>query len=102
MKALASIKTQMLSWLWRRVLTCKEVTQLASQSLDRTLPRKQRFQMRVHFLLCVWYQRYARHLHFIHRAAPRYADHMAMAAPQRLTDNAKRRMKQALQNQRDR
>jgi hypothetical protein len=101
MNAHLSLKTRLLAWIWRHTLTCKEVTRLVSQSLDQPLTPGQRLRLRLHFLLCVWCQRYARHLKFIHRVGPRYAKEIENVGPHSLSIEAKRRIKRALQSRSD-
>ncbi|HWP49472.1 MAG TPA: hypothetical protein VNM22_20105 [Candidatus Limnocylindrales bacterium] len=46
-------------------MTCKEVTRLISESLDKKLPFYQRLSLHAHFRLCIFCKRYARQLLFI-------------------------------------
>jgi hypothetical protein len=65
------------------VLSCKEITQLVSESLDRRLPLRQRLAIRVHILLCTLCNRYRRHLLFIRDAVRLHPDRLE--APQEPT-----------------
>ena len=50
------------------MLTCREVSQLASESLDRSLGLRDRFTLRLHLLRCDLCSRYVRQLKFLQRA----------------------------------
>jgi len=52
------------------MLSCKEVTRLVSESLDRQLPLRQRLAVRMHLLLCKACTRYRRQLLFIKKVVP--------------------------------
>lgn len=54
------------------MLTCKEVSKLVSQSLDRRLSLVERVGLRMHFLLCEGCRQFREHMAFIRRACQRY------------------------------
>lgn len=56
------------------MLTCKEVTHLISESLDRDLPLRQRMAMRLHLLMCKFCLRYKKQLLFIRDAIRQYSN----------------------------
>lgn len=47
------------------MLSCKEVTRLASESLDRDLSFKEHVAMKLHLMMCRMCQRYSKQLKFI-------------------------------------
>jgi hypothetical protein len=47
------------------MLSCKDVTQLISQSMDTSLPIGKRIGVRIHLFLCRFCQRYEKQLLFI-------------------------------------
>ena len=98
MKIISAMKTRFILWIWNHALTCKEVTRLISQALDKPLTFKQRVQLRLHFLICLWCDRYAKHLRFVHQAAPRYEQEIDVVALQSLSSDARRRVKEALRD----
>ncbi len=51
------------------MLNCKEVTLLASESLDRKLTLKERIGLQFHLLMCKLCARYVRQLKFMHQAS---------------------------------
>ena len=54
------------------MLSCKDVTVLVSQSLDDTLPLRQRMAVRLHLLLCRACTRYRRQLLFLREVMRRF------------------------------
>lgn len=57
------------------MLSCKEVTQLVSESLDRDLRVYQRMSMRVHFLMCKFCSRYRKQLFILRDAIRLHCEH---------------------------
>jgi len=77
--------------------TSTSSTRLASLSLDRPPSLKVRLKMRLDYLICVWCERYQKHLTFLHRATPQLADKLETASQRTLSVEAKQRMVQKLQ-----
>ena len=75
---------------------CKTATRFQSEALDRKLPLRQRFGLRVHLLLCKWCRRYGKQIAFLCDAAHEHPDKMAEPVPQRLSDEARERIKRRL------
>ena len=75
---------------------CKTATRLQSKALDRKLPLRQRFGLRVHLLLCKWCRRYGKQIAFLRSAAHEHPDEMADRVPQRLSGEARERIKHRL------
>src|SRR5438093_6468934 len=48
---------------------CITAPRLQSEALDRKLPLRQRFGLRVHLLLCKWCRRYGKQITFLRNAA---------------------------------
>src|SRR5437773_5814364 len=80
--------------------SCKEATRLQSAALDHKLPFRQRFGLRVHLLLCKWCRRYGKQITFLRNAAHEHPDEMAEPVPQKLSDEARDRIKQKLRAKR--
>ena len=51
------------------MLKCKQVIDLASNSLDTKIPWSKNWQMKLHLILCKTCSRYLRQLKFIQKAA---------------------------------
>ena len=75
---------------------CKTATRLLSEALDRELPLRRLFGLRVHRSLCKWCRRYGKQIDFLRKAAHEHPDEMAGLGPQRLSDEARERIKQRL------
>ena len=75
---------------------CKAASRLQSEALDRKLPLRQRFGLRAHLLLCKWCRRYGKQITFLRDAAHEHPDKMAEPVPQRLSDEARERIKHRL------
>ncbi len=96
MKIIASIKERWVVWAWQHTPHCTEISRLASQSLEQPLPFRTRLKMRLHFLICVWCERYDKQLKFLHRACPQ-ASHQDETLPGRgLSAEARQRIVQHL------
>jgi len=55
------------------MLSCKDVTKLLSESMDRSLPLGKRIGVRLHLLICKFCARYERQLLLIRETARRLA-----------------------------
>ena len=77
--------------------SCKAATRLQSEALDRRLPLRQRFGLHVHLLLCKWCRRYGKQITFLRNAAHEHPDELADPVPQRLSNEARERIKRRLQ-----
>ena len=53
------------------MLSCKEVTELVSQGLDRHLSPGERLRMRLHFLICRGCTRFQQQMQFLRTAVRR-------------------------------
>ncbi|MEO8429651.1 MAG: zf-HC2 domain-containing protein [Verrucomicrobiota bacterium] len=91
-----SLKQRWIVWVWNHTPTCAEMSRLASQSLERPLSLKMRLKMWLHFLICVWCERYQKHLKFLHRAAPQFGEQVEAASSRGLSVEAKQRIKARL------
>ena len=77
--------------------SCREAARLQSIAFDRKLTLRQRFGLRVHLLLCRWCRRYGKQIKFLQDAAHEHPHEMVEPAPQRLSDEARDRIKKKLQ-----
>ena len=81
------------------MLSCKEVSRLVSESLDRELSWRQRLSLRMHLLMCSLCSRFRRQMLFLSDAAHAFAaagEANALPAHIRLSPEARQRIKQAL------
>lgn len=74
--------------------SCKQITEIASTSLETPLPKWQRWQFRLHLLICRHCRRYFKQLRFLHRLSATVGDHLTDKA---LSANARARIAEALQ-----
>ena len=51
------------------MLTCKEVSRLVSQGLDRRLSLRERIALRIHLAMCHGCENFSRQMQFLRRAA---------------------------------
>jgi hypothetical protein len=81
------------------MLSCKEVTQLISESMDISLPIGKRIGMRLHLLICRFCSRYERQLLLIRETVRRIAameDAYGSPIGERLSEGAKERIRKSL------
>jgi hypothetical protein len=81
------------------VLSCKEITRLASESLDRPLPLRQHIAVWWHLQLCQLCNRFRRQLLFLRvavRRHPERLDYSDSPCPPPLSPEARERIKRAL------
>lgn len=76
--------------------SCRRVTRLQSEGLDRQLPILQRVGLRLHLVLCSWCRRYRAQIQFL-RAAVRCSDQVAPPLPG-LSPEARERIRRRLQD----
>lgn len=80
------------------MLTCRQTSELVSQSLDRRLSLRERIGVRMHLLICAMCARAKEQVEFLHRAAREYARLGTVAAqPLRLSPAGRERIREALQ-----
>jgi hypothetical protein len=56
--------------------SCREISALVSQSLDRDLSLRERLAVRLHLLLCSHCANFKKQMLFMRKAAGRYASHI--------------------------
>ncbi|WP_340122480.1 hypothetical protein [Methylobacter svalbardensis] len=76
------------------MLKCKQIIDLASNSLDTSLPWRIRWEMKLHLLMCKTCHRYLKQLQFIQKAAANINNHcltisLPDAARKRISDRIK-------------
>ena len=76
---------------------CQAATRLQSEAIERKLPLRQRFGLRVHLMLCKWCRRYGKQITFLRDAAHEHPDELAEPVPQKLSNEARERIKQRFQ-----
>jgi hypothetical protein len=92
MKLFKAVKMGWIVWVWNHTPTCAEMSRLASLSFEQRPSLKVRYKMWLHYLICVWCERYLKHFKFLHRIAPRLPEHLRTTFNQTLPTESKRRM----------
>jgi len=92
MRLLEALKTRWVVWVWNHTPNCAEMSRLTSLLFEQPPSLKLRLKMRLHYLICVWCERYAKHLKFLHRAAPRLQEQAAGVSHRTMSEESKQRM----------
>ncbi len=82
------------------MLTCKEVSKLASESLDRKLSWRERLGMRLHLLRCDLCSRYLRQLRFMRDATTKMEGQGNQTQAGGLSEEARDRIRRKLEQSR--
>ncbi len=88
-------------FLLRRLPTCKQMSALLSQSMERRLTLRERVQMRLHLWICIWCVWYLEHLHVLRDTLHQHAAQVNEddpAADIQLSLEARERIKRALES----
>lgn len=83
------------------MLSCKDVTKLVSESMDRSLPLGKRIGVRFHLIICKWCARYKRQLLLIRETVMRLASTVeahGVPAGESLSAEAKERIRNSMKN----
>lgn len=91
----------MKDFLVRITPPCRDVTRLASESMDRTLPLSTRIQLQLHYWVCQACAQYQRQLVAVRLALRRSASEAHVQEDPQLSSAAKARLKEALRARRD-
>ena len=99
MKFLEALKRRWVVWLWNHTPNCADMSRLASLSFEKPPSLKMRLKMWLHYFICVWCERYVKHLKFLHRAAPRLREEVECVSNHRLSEESKHRMAERLREE---
>jgi hypothetical protein len=89
------------AFLARITPPCRDVTRLASESMDRTLPPSTRIQLQLHYWVCKACAQYRQQLLALRQAARRSTSEPHAQEDAQLSSAAKARLKEALRARRD-
>lgn len=78
--------------------SCREVSAMVSDSMDRRLPLRKRLAIRLHISMCSLCQRYEKQLYLLREGIRRYADPETHVAQKSLSFTARERLKRALEH----
>jgi predicted AAA+ superfamily ATPase len=79
------------------MVTCRDASRLQSEALDKKLSFAQRFGLALHLAICKWCRRYGKQVRFLREAAHEHPENLSEAVPQKLSVEARERIKQRLQ-----
>lgn len=94
-----TIRWKIRSWFLLRLPSCREMVPVMSQSLDRSLTFRERFEMKLHIFICAWCERYMKQIDQMRKAIRLKAESDAKDethSSSALSDDARERLKQAL------
>ena len=74
--------------------TCKDVSKLATQALDRPLSLREKLVMWLHLAVCQVCRRFVRHVRFLRRASSRAGEELPVKAT--LSRDARERIERQL------
>lgn len=83
------------------MLSCKDVTRLLSEAMDRSLPLGKRIGVRLHLLICKFCARYERQLVLIRETVRRLVETDGLAGGtlgEPLSEAAKEQIRRSLRN----
>lgn len=78
------------------MLSCREISALASESLDREMRFRERIGMRLHLMLCSVCRRYVKQIRFLSTASRVLKDKVLEDTQPRLNDAARQRIEKRL------
>lgn len=84
-------------WIAKLSVPCPEIARLASASCERPLTWRERWRMRVHYLICDWCRRYVAQVRLLHQLAPKLSEKAPQlqrrAMPPEVRDRLKARLR---------
>ena len=89
-------KAKVVMFIAEHTPKCHDITRLVSEAMDRPLPLRTRLAMRMHYLICIWCQRYRDQLGFVRDALQSCPTDDIDRARGKLSPEARNRLKIAL------
>jgi hypothetical protein len=77
---------------------CRDAIRLQSETLDTRLSPAKRVGLRFHLLICSWCRRYGKQVKFLRKSAHDHPERLAEATSQKLSDEARQRIKEKLRD----
>ena len=81
------------------MMSCKEVSRLYSESLERKLPFRQRLGLWMHLSMCRFCSGFSKQLLLLRDASRKHAEQIENATEPALSGEARQRIRRALENQ---
>lgn len=96
MKVLRRANHTMMRLMVRVMPSCRDISELISQAMDRRLPLRKRLSIRLHVSMCGFCRRYEKQLHLLRHGFTCYADPDQNQAEKPLSPEAKAKLEKAL------
>ena len=96
MNLLNTVKDGLVTGLRVLMPSCREALRLQSDALERPLPPTRRPGLWLHLRLCKWCRYYGQQIRFLRHAAHEHPDELTQATPQRLSPEARERIRQKI------
>jgi hypothetical protein len=77
---------------------CRDAVRAQSEARDHPLSPTRRTGLWLHLLICKWCRRYGEQIRFLGEAAHQHHEELVEAGPQKLSADARERIKQQLQD----
>lgn len=81
------------------MLSCKQASQLVSQSLERKLSRRERLALRMHLWICKYCRRFSQQIKTIRVALAQHVNDIEQDTQIRLSEDAKNNITNLINNQ---
>jgi hypothetical protein len=94
---LKKISALLKSGFYTLLPTCRDASRLQSEALDQQLSFSKRLGLSLHLLICKWCRRYGKQIRFLRDAAHKHPENLSEAVPQKLSNEARERIKRRLQ-----
>ena len=96
MNTLQKANYTMMRLMVRVMPSCRDISQLISDGMDRNLPLRKRLSIRLHVSMCGFCRRYEKQLHLLREGVGHYADPEANVVEKSLSPAAKEKLEKAL------
>lgn len=87
----------MMRLMVRVMPSCRDISQLISDGMDRKLPLRKRLSIRLHVSMCGLCRRYEKQLHLLREGTHHYADPDENEVEKSLSPEAKEKLQKALE-----
>ena len=87
---------QIVRLIVRLTPSCPEVVRLLSLGMEKPLPLLTRLQLRIHYLMCSFCQRYASQLRYMREVAHEFPEKIGDVAEAKMPEDVKQRMRDAM------
>lgn len=96
MNLLQKANYAMMRLMVRVMPSCRDISQLISDGMDRNLPLPKRLSIRLHVSMCKFCRRYEKQLHLLHEGVGHYANPEENVVEKSLSPAAKEKLEKAL------